>query len=96
MTPSKIDRAVKSAARILDKAYPGWEKKIKVKNLNMQETDKCVLGQVTGGNFWGHSLENVVGFGGRYDPSHCTEEKEDKFFKDLKTRWIEEIKTRKN
>lgn len=39
-------KTIKAAAEILDKAMPGWEKKIDKKTLDMDDGEYCVLGQL--------------------------------------------------
>ena len=43
-----METEVASAAKRLDKDFPGWHKKVKRNNLDMGCADSCVLGQITG------------------------------------------------
>ena len=44
----KVKASVKRAAKILDKKSKGWEKSIDISELNLQDSDYCIIGHVFG------------------------------------------------
>jgi len=43
-----VQGSVEAGANLLDKGYPGWDKRIKLAELNMKSLTRCILGQVYG------------------------------------------------
>ena len=67
------DIQVRIAAKDLDKAIPGWAKKIDLEILNMNDLQMCVLGQLFGR--WGkapNSFKDIECFCGELDGNSKT------------------------
>jgi hypothetical protein len=81
-------KSISEAAKLLDKALPGWENKINISTLNMKNYEDCLLGQLYGGYNEGFKLLfNKIIFGSKTDEI---------FGDDVdKQLWITEIDTRK-
>jgi hypothetical protein len=55
-----LPTSIKEAALMLDRVHPGWADKININILNMDLSDRCVLGQLYGGSFL-NGLEQIFG-----------------------------------
>lgn len=117
MKPSDVSAltakaVVKRGAKMLDKKLPGWEKKVAITTLRMDDGCKCVLGQL-GGKYvnldrlgWERDGspdydEMLVLLGiARYEPAtkHGFDVNFDigTSYADLQKAWIEEIRDRRS
>lgn len=53
-----VAERVRKGAKLLDKEYPGWEKRIDLSILDLESTCDCILGQLYGG--YGAGLEALL------------------------------------
>ena len=90
-----MQRYVANGVEILDRALPGWHKKIDVASLNMAMCDKCILGQCYG---WYETGLHILDLDGDYaylfgfdTPPHQRDVTHD----DLMIEWITAIKDKK-
>lgn len=51
MTNEDAILAVKKGTQWLDENHPGWERRLDLSNLEMNNCERCVIGQAVG-NFW--------------------------------------------
>jgi len=85
----KVPNSVAGGAKILDKAMPGWHKKIDLAKLDMKDYNLCILGQLYGGYGPGYNRLFNNGY---------TSSEDDKVFGDFVSvsKWKKEISQRLN
>jgi hypothetical protein len=60
-TIDQYPRTVSAAAKLLDKAVPGWYDRINIPDLDLGECRKCILGQL-----YGHFDDGCITLFGKY------------------------------
>lgn len=59
MIDEELKLAVKHGVEWLDENHPGWERKINLRALDMNDCEHCVIGQAVG-DYW-NTISNAAG-----------------------------------
>lgn len=87
-----IEQRVDRGARLLDQHLPGWYERINVDALQMQNSCRCILGQLHGGNYTRGRVELGIVAG---ESSQYGFNASQMLYERLKDLWIKEIELRR-
>lgn len=101
----QIQKRVQTGMDYLDREFPGWWEKVDLETFDITRPDHCILGQVTGKNYWTVVeelpwLASKMGFTSLYEDCYddlCYEDYDDNYdFRLLHRTWIAVILYRRD
>ena len=86
---------VANGAKVLDLISPGWAKRLNLKKLDLEDCDRCVLGQLFNGYFGTEST--ILRYQGvELGYSFPEDVDDDEAWENLTELWKEQIRKRRN